>query len=94
MTFPGTLLSARRLRPRKKWGQHFLSDPSCAEMIISRSQITGEDTVLEIGAGLGALTIPACKAAKKVCAVEKDPALIELLKLEIEAQVIDQSHIR
>jgi 16S rRNA (adenine1518-N6/adenine1519-N6)-dimethyltransferase len=52
-------------------------------MIVSRSNITSEDVVLEIGAGLGALTIPLAIAAKKVYAVEKDPELLKLLNTEL-----------
>ncbi len=83
MTSPGTLLSAWNLRPQKKMGQNFLVDPSTAEMIIVRSGISSNDTLLEVGAGLGALTVPAARASKKVYAVEKDQRLIELLKTEL-----------
>lgn len=83
MTSPRTLLAAWSLRPKKKLGQNFLSDPSTAEMIVARSGILPEETVLEIGAGLGALTIPLAYAAKKVYAVEKDDQIIDILKTEL-----------
>ncbi|MBW1644593.1 MAG: ribosomal RNA small subunit methyltransferase A [Deltaproteobacteria bacterium] len=83
MTSPKTLLSAWNLRPRKRLGQNFLSDPSTAKMIVSRSNITSDDVILEIGAGLGALTIPLAMTAKKVYAVEKDPELLKLLNTEL-----------
>jgi 16S rRNA (adenine1518-N6/adenine1519-N6)-dimethyltransferase len=83
MTSPKLLLNAWNLKPKKKLGQHFLMVPSAAEMIVRRSKITAEDTVLEIGAGLGALTIPAAKAARQVYAVETDPQLIQLMKSEL-----------
>ena len=83
MTSPKVLLKAWNLRPKKKLGQHFLVDPSAAEMIVRRSNIKADDTVLEIGAGLGALTIPAAKAARQVYAVETDPQLIKLMKSEL-----------
>jgi 16S rRNA (adenine1518-N6/adenine1519-N6)-dimethyltransferase len=83
MTSPRALLKAWNLRPRKKLGQHFLVDPSTAEMIVRRSRITSADTVMEIGAGLGALTIPAAMIAKRVHAVETDPQLTQLLKTEL-----------
>ena len=83
MTSPRALLKAWNLRPKKKLGQHFLVDPSTAEMIVRRSRITAADTVLEIGAGLGALTIPAAGIAKRVYAVETDPQLTQLLKTEL-----------
>ncbi len=85
MTSPRTLLTAWNLRPKKQLGQNFLSDPSTAEMIAARSGILPEDVVLEIGAGLGALTMPVARIAKKVYAVEKDRQLIGLLQTELLA---------
>jgi 16S rRNA (adenine1518-N6/adenine1519-N6)-dimethyltransferase len=83
MTSPRALLKAWNLRPKKKLGQHFLVDPSTAEMIVRRSRITPKDTVMEIGAGLGALTIPVAKIAGCVYAVETDPQLTQLLQTEL-----------
>jgi len=83
MTSPGKLLSAWNLHPKKQLGQNFLSDPSTAEMIINRAGIGSEDTLLEVGAGLGALTVPAARVSKKLYAVEKDQGLINLLKTEL-----------
>ena len=57
-----------------------------AEMIVKRAKISSDDIVLEIGAGLGALTIPIAQAAEKVHAVEKDRQLCELLKTELLAK--------
>lgn len=88
MTSPRTLLTAWNLHPKKQLGQHFLSDPSTAEMITARSGIVPEDIVLEIGAGLGALTIPLARRAKKVYAVDTDSQMIELLNTELIANSI------
>jgi 16S rRNA (adenine1518-N6/adenine1519-N6)-dimethyltransferase len=76
MTSPKILLNAWNLRPKKKLGQHFLVDPSAADMIVSRSKITSDDTVI-------ALTIPLAKAARQVIAVETDSQLTKLLKTEL-----------
>ncbi|OQX20872.1 MAG: ribosomal RNA small subunit methyltransferase A [Desulfobacteraceae bacterium IS3] len=83
MTSPRTLLTAWNLKPKKHLGQNFLSDPSTSEMIANRSEISSDDAVLEIGAGLGALTIPLARMARKVYAVEKDRQLTDLLKTEL-----------
>jgi len=83
MTSPRVLLGASNLRPRRQLSQNFLSDPSTAEMIVTRSGVLPKDIVLEIGAGLGALTIPVARSARKVYAVEKDPKLIPLLQTEL-----------
>lgn len=74
-------------------GQNFLADPSTARTIITRAGLTPDDVVLEIGAGLGALTIPLAKVVKKVYAVEKDSQLIELLRTELLANQISNCEI-
>ncbi|MBU1397573.1 MAG: ribosomal RNA small subunit methyltransferase A [Proteobacteria bacterium] len=93
MTSPRTLLSAWNISPKKQFGQNFLSDPKTAEMIVSRSGISKEDIVLEIGAGLGALTVPLALAAGRVYAVEKDTNILPLLKSELLAKNIDNVSI-
>jgi len=85
MTSPRILLAAHNVRPKKQLGQNFLSDPATAAMIVSRSGISPEDIVLEIGAGLGALTIPLARVAQKVVAVDKDRQIIDILRTEILA---------
>ena len=93
MTSPRNLLKAWDLKPKKHMGQNFLIDPSTAKTIISRANLTANAIVLEIGAGLGALTIPLAKAAQKVYAVEKDRQLIELLRTELLANQITNCEI-
>ncbi len=85
MTSPKTLLVFHNIKPKKQLGQHFLANQNTAEMIVNRSGILPEDVVLEIGAGLGALTIPVARTASKVFAVEKDHKIIDILKTEILA---------
>jgi len=89
MTSPRTLLSAWNLHPKKQLGQNFLSDPSTARMIIERAALDPGDTVLEIGSGLGALTIPAAMQVARVIAVETDRKIAELLKTELLAAGTD-----
>ncbi len=96
MTSPRTLLKAWGLTPNKALGQNFLADPSCAESIVALSGISPDDIVLEIGAGLGSLTIPIARKSKMTYAVEKDRRMIELLQAEIllnglhNVEIIDQ----
>ncbi|MGD9083132.1 MAG: 16S rRNA (adenine(1518)-N(6)/adenine(1519)-N(6))-dimethyltransferase RsmA [Desulfobacterales bacterium] len=85
MTSPRTLLIFHNIRPKKQLGQHFLVNQTTAEMIVNRSGILSEDIVLEIGAGLGALTIPVARIVKQVFAVEMDLKIIDILKTEILA---------
>ena len=89
MTSPRALLQAWNIPAKKQLGQNFLADPSTAAMIVDRAAITPEDVVLEIGAGLGALTIPLAGQAHKVFAVEKDLRLTKLLKTELRLHKIE-----
>ena len=79
MTGPHRLLAARGVLPKKHMGQNFLADPSTAEMIVRRAR-PADAVVLEIGAGVGALTVFAAREARFVYAVEKDRDLIEVLQ--------------
>jgi len=83
MTSPRKLLAAHNIRPKKQLGQNFIIDPAFTEMIVQRAGILSEDIILEIGAGLGALTIPLARRAQKVFAVEKDRQIIPILNMEI-----------
>jgi len=85
MTSPIVLLKAWNLRAQKQLGQNFLTDPSTAAMIVKNAKISSGDILFEIGAGLGALTIPMAGAAEKVYAVETDRNLMQLLKTELLA---------
>jgi len=76
-------MHAWELFPKKQLGQNFLSDPGTARSIVSRGGVEPDDVVLEIGAGLGALTVPLSTASKKVIAVEKDDRLTSLLETEL-----------
>ncbi|HDL08132.1 MAG TPA: ribosomal RNA small subunit methyltransferase A [Desulfobacteraceae bacterium] len=82
MTLPRILLNKWNIDAKKQLGQHFLNDRSVAKNIAIISGVTADEVVLEIGAGLGALTIPLAGIAKKVYAVEKDSRLIPLLENE------------
>lgn len=88
MAHPGQLLKKQKLYAGKEMGQNFLSNPATAEMIVLRSGISRENRVLEIGPGLGALTIPIARRAGSVIAIEKDRRLIPLLEEELEAENI------
>ncbi len=89
MTSPRTILKANLIKPRKALGQNFLSDQNVAKSIVAHAGIKPDDIVLEIGAGLGALTILAAQAAARVIAVEKDHQIVQLLKNEILLSGLD-----
>lgn len=73
------LLNQYNLRANKRLGQNFLINQEIVDQIIEKSQITKEDTVLEIGPGLGTLTKALAKAAKNVIAVELDENMVNIL---------------
>ena len=70
---------------RKKFGQNFLIDASVVEEIIDAAGISEEDTVLEIGPGIGTMTQYLAERAGKVIAVEIDRALIPILEDTLSA---------
>jgi 16S rRNA (adenine1518-N6/adenine1519-N6)-dimethyltransferase len=85
MTAPQTLLKAWQLRAKKVYGQNFLVNPATAEAIVRQAALSPDQLVLEIGAGLGALTLPLAAKVRRVVAVEKDADLIPLLRNELLA---------
>ena len=74
------ILNKHGLLPDKSLGQNFLTDPNILEKITSIAGVTEKDTVLEIGAGLGHLTVHLARSAKQVAAVEIDEQFIPVLE--------------
>ena len=73
------LLNIYNLTPKKKLGQNFLKDEHVLKKIIAAADITENDTVLEIGAGLGTLTSELLNC-KCLFAIELDTELVKILK--------------
>lgn len=73
------LASELDLRPRKSLGQNFVHDANTVRRIVAGAGITAEDHVLEVGPGLGSLTLALLEHGPTVIAVEKDPVLAERL---------------
>lgn len=65
---------------RKRFGQHFLIDESVAKGIVNSANLSGNETVVEIGPGKGILTSKLAGLSKRVIAVEVDRQLCHLLK--------------
>ena len=89
MTSPAVLMKAWKLHPKKQLGQNFLTDANMAEAIVAYTGATADDVVLEIGAGLGSLTLPLARQAHTVIAIEKDRRLVKLLNTELKAAGLD-----
>jgi 16S rRNA (adenine1518-N6/adenine1519-N6)-dimethyltransferase len=71
------------LSPRKRLGQHFLVDRNILEKVIQTAEVSKEDVVLEVGPGLGEMTLALAQKAEKVIAVEIDPKLVEVLQKKV-----------
>jgi 16S rRNA (adenine1518-N6/adenine1519-N6)-dimethyltransferase len=83
------LLRRHGVRPKKSLGQNFLTDERALARIVAAADIDSEDTVLEIGPGVGSLTRHLAQAARRVIAIEIDHQLIPVLQ-----QVLaDHSHV-
>jgi 16S rRNA (adenine1518-N6/adenine1519-N6)-dimethyltransferase len=72
-------LARRGLLARRDLGQNFLVDPELARKLVLRSGVAPEDTVLEIGAGLGVLTRALAESAGRVVSLEVDAGLVRAL---------------
>jgi 16S rRNA (adenine1518-N6/adenine1519-N6)-dimethyltransferase len=66
--------------PIKRLGQNFLIDKNILRKIVEAAELSKEDVILEVGPGVGNLTIELAKKVKKVIAVEKDKRMVEILK--------------
>jgi dimethyladenosine transferase len=72
------------IRPTKTLGQNFVIDANTVRRIADRSGVSADDVVLEVGPGLGSLTLALLDRAECVIAVEIDPRLAEQLPLTVE----------
>jgi 16S rRNA (adenine1518-N6/adenine1519-N6)-dimethyltransferase len=82
-----TAMKLAGIRPNKGLGQHFLVDKSSLQAIIDAAAVTPQDTVLEIGPGLGVMTRPLTHLAGHVVAVETDHILAGLLRRDAPANL-------
>ena len=69
------LVTELGIRPTKRWGQNFVTDPNTVRRIVRSARLDPHDVVLEVGPGLGSLTLGLLPAAQRVVAVEIDPLL-------------------
>jgi 16S rRNA (adenine1518-N6/adenine1519-N6)-dimethyltransferase len=74
-----SLLRQYGLHPNKSLGQNFLLDETALDQVIAAADVTSQDVVLEIGAGLGSLTSRLAITARSVVAVEIDSSLVPAL---------------
>ena len=69
----------RGIRPTKQWGQNFVVDANTVRRIVRLADVAAGDVVLEVGPGIGSLTLGLLAAGARVEAVEIDPVLADAL---------------
>lgn len=97
---PRRTLARHGLAAKKSWGQNFLRDRAVLARIAAATQAGADDTVIEIGAGLGALTralVELSPPPARVVAVERDPDMVAVLQSDladarVEVRAADAAH--
>jgi 16S rRNA (adenine1518-N6/adenine1519-N6)-dimethyltransferase len=85
------LAASLDLRPTKQRGQNFVIDANTVRRIVADAKVTAEDVVLEVGPGLGSLTLALLAVVRRVVAIEVDPLLAAALPATIAAHAPDQA---
>jgi len=86
-----SLAAALDLRPTKQRGQNFVIDANTVRRIVRESGVTGGDVVVEVGPGLGSLTLALLETAASVTAIEVDPVLAGALPATIAEYAPEQA---
>ncbi len=84
------LIGENGFRPSKALGQHFVADPNTIRRVVRLAGVDASSQVVEIGAGLGSLTVELARTAAAVVAVEVDRRLVPLLRSVVE----EHPHVR
>ena len=79
------------LRPTKKLGQNFVIDPNTIRKIVSAAQLSATDKVVEIGPGLGSLTLGLLEKVDQLIAIEFDEKLASRLSLTLDQKAPQKS---
>ncbi|WP_246053344.1 16S rRNA (adenine(1518)-N(6)/adenine(1519)-N(6))-dimethyltransferase RsmA [Actinocorallia herbida] len=80
------LAAALDVRPTKQLGQNFVIDPGTVRRIVRAAEVGPSDVVIEVGPGLGSLTLALLPEVARVIAVELDPVLAKALPETVEAK--------
>jgi 16S rRNA (adenine1518-N6/adenine1519-N6)-dimethyltransferase len=76
--------------PTKKLGQNFVTDPNTIRRIVAAAKLKGNETVVEIGPGLGSLTLGLLEVAKSVIAVEIDQKMAQAIEKTVSKRAKDK----
>lgn len=83
------LLARHGLKPRKAYGQHYLADANLIAKVVAMAAVTADDSVIEVGAGTGALTTALAATGARVVAYEIDERFRPLLAETLEGLDVD-----
>lgn len=83
------ILNQNGIKLNKNLGQNYLIDKNKRDQIINFGDISEDDVILEIGTGIGTLTIELAKKAKKVIAIEQDKNICKILAKRLKDEKID-----
>jgi 16S rRNA (adenine1518-N6/adenine1519-N6)-dimethyltransferase len=85
------LASQLGLRPTKQLGQNFVTDANTIRRIVAAAQVTEDDVILEVGPGLGSLTLGLLQTARRVIAIEIDGLLAAQLPRTVAARLPERA---
>ena len=88
-----SILNQNGIKLNKNLGQNYLIDKNKRDQIINFGNVNNEDIVLEIGSGIGTLTIELAKKANKVIAIEQDSNISEILVQRLKDKKIDNVEV-
>ncbi|MBV9413010.1 MAG: 16S rRNA (adenine(1518)-N(6)/adenine(1519)-N(6))-dimethyltransferase RsmA [Acidimicrobiia bacterium] len=83
------LLERHQLRPSRALGQNFVTDPNTVRRIARLAEVGPGDRVIEVGAGLGSLTLALAETGASVTAVEADRYLVPVLRSVVEDRDVE-----
>lgn len=87
------LAAKLELRPTKQRGQNFVIDGNTVRRIVKAAELSGDDVALEIGPGLGSLTLGLLEVARHVTVVEIEDSLAAQLPLTVRTRKIGRAHV-
>lgn len=74
------ILKKYHIKLDKRKGQNYLINEHVLSKILEFTELSSDDTILEIGPGIGTLTIPLARETRKIIAIEQDPQIAPILK--------------
>jgi 16S rRNA (adenine1518-N6/adenine1519-N6)-dimethyltransferase len=86
------LLARHGVRPSRALGQNFLTDPNTARRIVRLAELQPGDRVVEVGPGVGSLTVELAAAGAHVCAIELDRRLVPILEEVVAGLAVEVVH--